>query len=46
MSESVSIPRFQVMARRKLATAPKAVIVVRKRVGAALWKLRVKGLPP
>lgn len=40
---SLDIAR-QVMARRKLATDPKAVIVVRKRVGAALWKLRAKGL--
>jgi hypothetical protein len=32
------------MARRKLATDPKAVIMVRKRVGAASWKLRTKGL--
>ena len=40
---SLDIAR-QVMARRKLPADLKAVVVFRKRVGAALWKLRAKGL--
>jgi len=40
---SLDIAR-QVIIRRKLPSDPKAVIVFRKRVGAALWKLRSKGI--
>lgn len=40
---SLDIAR-QVITRRKLGEDPKTVTMMRKRVGAALWKLRVRGL--
>lgn len=40
---SLDIAR-QVMTRRKLGEDPKTVTMMRKRVGAALWKLKSKGL--
>lgn len=40
---SLDIAR-QVIVRRKLGEDPKTVTMMRKRVGAALWKLRTKGM--
>jgi len=40
---SLDIAR-QVIARRELGNDPKTVTMFRKRVGAALWKLRARGL--
>lgn len=40
---SLEIAR-QVIARRKLSDAPKTVSMIRKRVGAALFKLKARGL--
>ena len=34
----------QIIAARDLPSAPKDVTVMRKRVGACLWKLRLKGM--
>ena len=39
---SLDIAR-QVIAVRELPDDPKSVSMIRKRVGAALWKLRVRG---
>lgn len=40
---SLDIAR-QVIKRRRLAEDPKSVVMIRKRVSAAMWKLRVKGM--
>jgi hypothetical protein len=40
---SLDIAR-QVIRQRKLADDPKTVVMIRKRVSAAMWKLRMKGM--